>query len=152
MSLVNRINEDIKTAMLARGKVRLEALRAVKAAILLALTEKGREEGLTPDAELKLLQKLVKQREESAAIYKTQGRDDLYLREVEEAAVIKTYLPQQMGADELKAELAAIIHEIGATTLRDMGKVMGVATKKLAGKADGKTISEMVKTLLGQSG
>lgn len=148
MSLVERINQDIKASMLARETVRLEARRAIKAAILLALTEKGHQGALSPEEEVRLLQKLIRQREESAEIYKSQNRTDLYQREAEEAEVIKSYLPRQMDEDELKVEIGKIIAETGASSIKDMGKVMGVATKRLAGKADGRMISEVVKSIL----
>ncbi len=134
--------------MLARETVRLEARRAIKAAILLALTEKGHQGALSPEEEVRLLQKLIRQREESAEIYKSQNRTDLYQREAEEAEVIKSYLPRQMDEDELKVEIGKIITETGASSIKDMGKVMGVATKRLAGKADGRMISEVVKSIL----
>jgi len=134
--------------MLARETVRLEARRAIKAAILLALTEKGHQGALSPEEEVRLLQKLIRQREESAEIYKSQNRTDLYWREAEEAEVIKSYLPRQMDEDELKVEIGKIIAETGASSIKDMGKVMGVATKRLAGKADGRMISEVVKSIL----
>lgn len=148
MSLEEKINNDIKAAMLAKEKVRLEALRAVKSAILLAKTEKGHSENLTTDTELKLLQKQVKQRKESAEIYKQQNRPELAEKEIAEAFVIEEYLPQMMSDEELTAELKKIIEQVGAKAPSDMGKVMGVATKALAGKADGRAISEKVKSLL----
>jgi uncharacterized protein YqeY len=149
MSLFDKISEDIKAAMLAKEKEKLEALRAVKAAMLLAKTEKGASDELTPDAEMKLLQRLVKQRKESAEIFAGQNRSDLADKEVFEASVIEQYLPKQMSEEEIKAALKLIIEKVGAKTPADMGKVMGVASKELAGKADGKTISTLVKTLLG---
>jgi hypothetical protein len=148
MSLEERINNDIKAAMLAKEKVRLEALRAVKSAILLAKTEKGHAEALTADTELKLLQKQVKQRKESAEIYQQQNRPELAEKELAEAAVIEDYLPKMLSEEELTAELKRIIDQVGAKAPSDMGKVMGVATKALAGKADGRAISERVKALL----
>jgi len=148
MSLEEKINNDIKAAMLAKEKVRLEALRAVKSAILLAKTEKGHAENLSADAELKLLQKQVKQRKESAEIYQQQNRPELAEKELAEATVIEEYLPKMMSDEELTAELKKIIEQVGAKAPSDMGKVMGVATKALAGKADGKAISEKVKAIL----
>jgi uncharacterized protein YqeY len=145
MTLEEKINADIKTAMLARDSARLEALRAIKSAILLLKTS---PEGLNPESEAKAMQKMVKQRRETAEIYKTQGRMDLADVEISQASVIETFLPKQMTEDEIKAELAKIIAASGATGQADMGKVMGIATKALAGKADGKVISSMVKELL----
>jgi uncharacterized protein YqeY len=124
-------------------------LRAIKSALLLAKTEKGAAEELTHDAEIKVLQKLVKQRKESAEIYKTQNRDDLYQIEMVEMEVIEAYLPQQMTRFEVEGYLQELITRIGATSIQDMGRVMGMANKELAGQADGKTISEVVKQLLG---
>jgi uncharacterized protein YqeY len=148
MSLFERITEDIKKAMLNKEpKDRLEALRAIKAAFLLAKSEKAGVE-LTEDVELKILNKLVKQRRESADIYKTQNRPDLYEKEVAEAEVIEAYLPAQISPAELEGLVKAIIEKVGAKAPSDMGKVMGVASKELAGKADGKAISEIVKRLL----
>jgi uncharacterized protein len=148
MSLFDKINDDIKAAMMAREKEKLEALRGVKAAFLIAKTEKGASDVLTDDTAVKVMQKLVKQRKESAEIYNAQNRKDLADKELFEASVIEQYLPKQMGADELKAIVIAIIEKVGAKTPADMGKVMGVATKELAGKADGKAISELVKSIL----
>ncbi len=148
MSLSTQINEDIKTAMRAKDKETLEALRAIKSAILLAQTETGASEELTEDAELKLLQKLQKQRKDSAAIYIEQGRTDLAEPELAQSKVIAKYLPEQMSEEELKKVLGDIINQVGASSPQDMGKVMGMASKQLAGKADGKTISNIVKELL----
>jgi len=148
MSLFDKINEEIKNAMLSKEKEKLEALRAIKAAFLLAKTEKGATETLSADQELKIIQKLVKQRKESAEIYKSQNRQDLADKELFEASVIEQYLPKQLSQEELETELKKIIEKVGAKSAADMGKVMGVATKELAGKSDGKTISEMVKKLL----
>ena len=147
--LINQIDQDIKQAMLAKQQDRLRGLRAIKSALLLAKTEKGAAEDLTPEAEIKVLQKLVKQRKESAEIYKTQNREDLYEIEMEEMKVIEPYLPQQMSRFEIEGYLQEVISRIGATSVSDMGKVMGIANKELAGQADGKTISEVVKQLLG---
>ncbi len=147
MGLFERISEDLKTAMLARQKDRLESLRAIKTALLLARTESGAHD-ISGDQELKILQKLVKQRRESAEIYKTQNRTDLYENEIKEAAIIEEYLPRQMDEKEVVAVLKEIIRRVGATSLKDMGKVMGAASKELAGKADGRMIAEKVKELL----
>ena len=149
MSLTTQIDQDIKQAMLAKQADRLRGLRAIKSALLLARTEKGAAEEITPEAETKVLQKLVKQRKESAEIYKTQNRDDLYQVEMEELEVIEAYLPKQMSHDEVEVYLKEVIARVGATSVKDMGKVMGTANKELAGKADGRTISEVVKQLLG---
>ena len=148
MSLFDTINEEIKKAMLAHEKDRLEALRGIKAAFLLAKTEKGAMETLSSETEIKVLQKMVKQRKESAEIYISQNRKDLYDKEMFEASVIEQYLPKQMSDDELKAKLKEIITRLGVSGPSEMGKVMGTATKELAGKADGKKISELVKQML----
>ena len=146
MSLKQQIDGDIKSAMLAREKDKLRALRAIKSMILLAESEKGA--GLSQDVEMKLLTKAAKQRKDSYELFIAQGRDDLAKIEKDELDVINTYLPQQLSEGEIKAELEKIIAQIGATSPQDMGKVMGVATKSLAGKADGKIISTLVKALL----
>lgn len=148
MSLKQQIESDIKKAMLAKDKDELRALRSIKSLILLAETEKGQTGELTPDMELKLLQKAAKQRNDSLTIYREQGREDLAATEEAELAIINRYLPAQMSPEVLKSEIEKIISETGASSIKDMGKVMGVATKKLAGKADGKAISEQVKALL----
>lgn len=148
MSLETQINQDIKAAMIAKDNVRLRGLRAIKAAILLAKTEKGQVEEMTEDTEIKVLQKLVKQRKESAEIYQQQGREDLYQIEVEEQEVIEAYLPKQLDRAEVEEAIKGIIASTGASSIKDMGKVMGAANQQLAGKADGRTISEVVKTLL----
>ncbi|KYG76307.1 hypothetical protein EV198_3177 [Roseivirga ehrenbergii] len=148
MSLKQQIDVDIKSAMLEKRKDDLKALRAIKSMILLAETEKGNTEGVSEDAEMKLLIKAVKQRRDSAQIYKEQNREDLYAIEMAEVEVIEKYLPKQLSEEEVKAELQKIIAQVGATGPQDMGKVMGAATKALAGKADGKTISTLVKQLL----
>jgi uncharacterized protein YqeY len=149
MSLITQVNQDIKQAMLAKNADKLRGLRAIKSALLLAQTEKGAAEEVTPETEIKVLQKLVKQRKESAEIYKTQNRDDLYQIEVEELEVIEAYLPKQMSHEEVETYLKGLIARVGATSVKDMGKVMGAANKELAGKADGRTISDLVKQLLG---
>lgn len=148
MALFDVISEDIKKAMIAKDKVALEALRGVKKEFLEAKTAKGSTGELADDAALKILQKMVKQRKESAQIFTEQNRPELAENELAEAAVIEKYLPAKLSDAELEAEIKAIIAEVGATTAQEMGKVMGVATKKLAGKADGKDISAKVKSLL----
>lgn len=148
MSLETQINQDIKAAMIAKDTATLRGLRAIKAAILLAKTEKGHAEDLNEEAEIKVLQKLVKQRRESAEIYKNQNRDDLYQIEIEEEKVIEAYLPKQLTKEEVESVVKGIIAETGASSIKEMGKVMGAANQKLAGQADGKTISEVVKSLL----
>lgn len=146
--LIETIDQEIKKAMLAKADVRLRGLRAIKSALLLARTEKGASEVVSEETELKVLQKLIKQRKESAEIYQAQNRDDLYQIEKEEMQVIEAYLPQQMAPEEITAYLKDLIEKTGATSVKDMGKLMGTANKELAGKADGKTISEIVKQLL----
>ena len=149
MSLETQINGDIKTAMLQKDKPALEALRAIKSAILLEKTSKNATDGeLSEIAEITLLQKLVKQRKEAAEIYKGQNRADLYEAEMFQSGVIEKYLPKQLSREEIEAELKNIIAQVGATTAKDMGKVMGVATKHFAGRADNKIVSEIVKSLL----
>lgn len=145
MSLKQQIDGDIKKAMLARNKEELEALRSIKSMILLAETEKGVTAEISADVENKLLMKAAKQRKESADIFSEQGRKDLADREQFQLDIINRYLPKQLAPDEIEAEVKAIIAELGAKGPQDMGKVMGVATKKLAGQADGKVISELVK-------
>ncbi len=145
MALEEKINADIKSAMLAREASKLDALRAIKSAILLLKTS---PEGLNDDTEMKALLKMVKQRKETADLYITQNRKDLADVELAQAAVIEVYLPQQMSEEDIKAEVAKIITAVGATSPADMGKVMGAASKQLAGKADGKLISGIVKELL----
>ena len=148
MALEEKINQDIKSAMIAKDQARLSGLRAIKAAILLAKTEKGKTEELSNETELKVLQKLAKQRKESAEIYQEQNREDLYQVEMSELAVIEAYLPQQLSEEETKAIIQGVVQETGASSMKDMGKVMGLANQKLAGQADGKTISAIVKQLL----
>ena len=149
MSLTEKISSDLISAMKAKDKVVLEALRAAKTAFTLARSDKGADSVLAPEEELKIIQKLVKQRRESAEIYKAQNRPDLYEKEVIEADVLEKYLPAKMSHDELLNIIKGIIARVGAKSPADMGKVMGVATKELAGKADGKEISAVVKLLLG---
>ena len=148
MNLFEQVSNDIKSAMLAKDKVRLEALRGIKKEFLEAKTAKGADGELTDDMAMKILAKMVKQRKESAQIYTEQNRPDLAEPELAEAAVIETYLPKQMTEEELTEALKAIIAQVGATTPQEMGKVMGVATKQLAGRADGRAISAKVKELL----
>ena len=148
MNLFVQVSNDIKSAMLAKDKVRLEALRGIKKEFLEAKTAKGADGELTDDMAMKILAKMVKQRKESAQIYTEQNRPDLAEPELAEAAVIETYLPKQMNEEELTEALKAIIAQVGATTPQEMGKVMGVATKQLAGRADGRAISAKVKELL----
>ena len=148
MTFQARIDQDIKAAMLAREKDRLNALRAIKSAILLELTKEGAQAGLEESAGLKILQKLYKQRQESAAIYHQQGRADLAQEEEVQAAVIEAYLPQRMSEDEIEAAVKAVIATTGSAGMKDMGRVMGEANKQLAGKADGSVVAAMVKRLL----
>lgn len=148
MSLFDRVSEDIKKAMLARDKESLEALRGIKKEFLEAKTAKGATGELSDDAALKILAKMIKQRKESAQIYQEQNRPELAEAELVQARVIEQYMPQQLSADELKARLAEIIARTGATGPKDMGRVMGVASKELAGLAEGRAISATVKELL----
>lgn len=148
MSLQEKIDQDIKSAMLNKDSDRLQGLRAIKAALLVAKTEKGAQEVLTEEAELKVLQKLAKQRKESAEIYSTQNRPDLLKIEKEELLVIESYLPKQLGKEEISVYIKQIIAQTGASSMKDMGKVMAIVSKDLAGKADGRTVSELVKELL----
>ncbi|MFN8289081.1 MAG: GatB/YqeY domain-containing protein [Chitinophagaceae bacterium] len=148
MSLEQKIMAELKTAMLAKDEATLRSLRAVKAAILLARTSEGSGGELKEEEEIKLLQKLVKQRKDSLEIFQQQNRADLAKKEEEEIAVIEKFLPKQMSPEELREEITKIIASTGASSPADMGKVMGVASKQFAGKADGKTISAIVKELL----
>ena len=149
MDLFETVNGDIKKAMLARDHTRLETLRGIKKEFLEAKTAKGSDGTLSDDNALKILAKMAKQRKETAEIYSSQSRQDLADAELAEAAIIEEYLPKQLDEAELEMRLKEIIAEVGATTPQEMGKVMGVATKKLAGLADGKAISACVKKLLG---
>jgi uncharacterized protein YqeY len=151
MSLEQKIMGELKTAMLAKDEKALRSLRAIKAAILLAKTSEGAGGELKEEDEIKLLQKLVKQRKDSLEIFQQQNRTDLAQKEREEIEIIEKFLPKQLSPDEIKAELSVIISEVGASSPADIGKVMGAATKRLAGKADGKTISALVKELLSKS-
>ena len=147
MTLEQRINDDIKAAMLAKEKETLNALRAVKSALLLLKTEKNAGE-ITEDIEMKTLQKLVKQRKESAEMYKSQNREDLYNEEILQVNVISKYLPQQLSEEEITQVVKQLIEQENITDIKSMGKLMGLASKQLAGKADNKIISEIVKKLL----
>ena len=142
------IDQEIKQAMLAKDQPKLRGLRAIKAALLLAKTEKGNVLEITEDTEIKILQRLVKQRKESAAIYKEQGREDLFTVEQEEIDIISQFLPKQLDQAEIEKVIARIIVETGATSIKEMGKIMGLANKELAGMADGKLIGEIVKSQL----
>jgi uncharacterized protein YqeY len=146
--LSNTIDQEIKKAMLAKDQAQLRGLRAIKAALLLAKTEKGPAEEITEEAEVKIIQKLIKQRRESSDIYKAQDRADLAQVEDEEIEVISQFLPKQMDKPEVEAVIARIVSQSGASSVKDMGKVMGLANKELAGKADGKLIAEVVKAQL----
>jgi uncharacterized protein YqeY len=146
--LSNTIDQEIKQAMLAKNQAKLRGLRAIKAALLLAKTEKGGAEEITEEAELKILQKLIKQRRESSDIYKQQGREDLSSIEDEEIEVINHFLPKQLERADVAEVISRIVAETGSSSVKDMGKVMGLANKELAGKADGKLIAEVVKSQL----
>ncbi len=148
MTLEQRINGDIKAAMLAREKEKLNALRAIKSAILLAKTQKTGGEELDEEAEIKLLKQLVKQRQDSAETYKAQNREDLYQEEKSQMDIIATYLPQMMSEEEVENAVKQIIANGGFSGMKDMGKVMGQATRTFAGKADNKMVSEVVKRIL----
>lgn len=148
MSLEQNIMAAMKEAMLAKNEAALRGLRAVKSAIILAKTAEGASKELTGEQEIAMLQKLIKQRKDSLAIFEQQNRPDLAQKEKDEIAVIEKFLPQQLDAEELKEVVKKIIAETGASGIKDMGKVMGMATKQLAGKADNKTVSEVVKGLL----
>ena len=148
MTLEEKINNDLKTAMKAKDQISLRGIRAIKSAIMLVKTD-GSGEEFNDEKEIKLLQKLVKQRKDSLEIYEKQNREDLAVKEREEIGVIEKYLPKQMDESELERIIQQIISQTGAESMKDMGKVMGMASKQLAGKADGKTISMVVKQLLG---
>jgi uncharacterized protein YqeY len=150
MALVDSINGAIKEAMLAKQEGRLRGLRAIKSAILLALSEKGAGDGLTVEKEIQVLTKLAKQRKESMEIFTRENRPELAAKEQEELEVIEGYMPKQMSAEEIAEAVKGFIEQVGAKSPADMGKVMGVASKALTGKADGKTVSETVKSLLAQ--
>jgi uncharacterized protein YqeY len=148
MSLINKIDAEIKQAMLQKLEARLRGLRAIKAALLLAKTEKGAAEELTEEAEVKAVQKQIKQRKDSIEIYKQQGREDLAIIEEEEMVVMEEFLPKQLSADELRAAIQQIVNDLGVSDIKEMGKVIGAANKALAGKSDGKSIADMVKQVL----
>lgn len=148
MKISERIVEDMKSAMKAKDKIGLEALRAAKTAFTLAKTQGGAGGEISEDEEMRIIQKLVKQRRESAEIYKSQLRNDLYENEVAEADKLESYLPAKMSSDKLKSYLQGLIEKTGSSGMKDMGKIMGLATKELAGKADGNEIAALVKTLL----
>lgn len=152
MSLEITINDHLKKAMLAKDEKGLRALRAIKAAILLAKTAEGGSAGISEDGEIKLLQKLVKQRKDSIEIFEQQNRADLAVKEKEEVEVIEQYLPKQMSAEEIKQAVAEIIKQTGVNNISGLGQVMGIASKQLAGKAEGKVISTIVKELLTVNG
>jgi uncharacterized protein YqeY len=151
MSLTDKIASDLIAAMKSKDKLALEAIRAAKTAFILARSEKGADSVLTPEEELKIIQKLVKQRRESAAIFREQKRPDLFEKEEAEADILEKYLPARMSPDELTVVIKEIITRLGANSPSDMGKVMGTATKELAGKADGKEISSIVREILSGS-
>ena len=148
MSLTDRINSDIKEAMKARQKDRLEALRSIKKVMIEAKAAKGADAELSDDEALKIIQKLAKQGKDSATIYKEQGREDLYDQEMVQVEVFESFLPEKLSDEELKARVKAIIEQSGASSMKDMGRVMGMASKQLAGLADGKEIADKVKSLL----
>ena len=148
MSLETKVMAEMKEAMKAKDEAGLRGLRAIKAEIIKAKTEPGAGGEITEEGELKLLQKIVKQRKDSLEIFKQQNREDLATKEAEEIAIIELFLPKQLSVEELKAAIEPIIIEVGATSMADLGKVMGIASKQLAGKTDGKAISAMVKELL----
>jgi uncharacterized protein YqeY len=149
MSLLENINNDIKTAMKEKNKVKLSALRAVKSELLLEQTSSASSGEITQEKEIKIVQKLIKQRKDSADIYKKEGRDDLYEKEMGEIEFLEDYLPEQMSDEELTAIIKSAIDQTGASSMKDMGKVMGIVNKKVAGKAEGKVIAQKVKSLLG---
>lgn len=148
MSLTDEINNDIKTAMKAKDKPSLEALRAIKAALLLAATDKGAGES-SEAAEVKMLQKMVKQRKDAAQIFKDQGRDDLAETELAQVAIIEKYLPAQLTEEEVQAIVNEVVAQTGASSMADMGKVMGMVNQKVSGQAEGKLVASLVKKALG---
>lgn len=149
MTISEQINEDIKSAMKARESAKLAALRDVKSKLMLEMTKEGADGSVDDAGAMKVLNKLYKQRIEAATIYKEQGREDLFDEEMAQAEFIKAYLPEQMSSEALRTHMEDIIARVGAVSMADMGKVMGVASKELAGKADGKAINEMVRAILG---
>lgn len=150
MSLQDRVMQEMKTAMKAKDTIALESLRAIKSALLLSKTDKGGGGELSEADEISLVQKLVKQRRDSAAIYQQQGREDLADPELKQIGVLEQFLPKQLSEEDVEAEVVRAIASLGATQMKDMGKVMGAVTQKLAGQADGKTIAAIVKKKLGQ--
>tara|TARA_B100001057_G_scaffold233329_1_gene233545 strand:- start:27 stop:476 length:450 start_codon:yes stop_codon:yes gene_type:complete len=148
MFLINKISDSIKNAMKSKDSISLESLRAIKSSLLLAKTQKGASNDLSESEEIKILQKLVKQRKESADIYMSQNRNDLAETELRQAKIIEKFLPDQLELNEIESIISELIIEIDADGMKDMGKVMGLATKKLSGKADGKTISNIVRSKL----
>ncbi|MFN5704505.1 MAG: GatB/YqeY domain-containing protein [bacterium] len=148
MSLITKIDAEIKQAMLQKQEARLRGLRAIKAALLLAKTEKGASEDLSEEVEVKAVQKQIKQRKDSIEIYKQQNREDLAIIEEEEVAVMEEFLPKQLSADELRSAIQELVNTLGVTDIKEMGKVIGAANKALAGKSDGKSIADMVKQVL----
>ena len=148
MSLIDKISESIKIAMREKDSIKLESLRAIKSSLLLSQTEKGKKGEISESEEIQILQKLVKQRKDSAQIYKTQNRNELAELEISQSKYIGEFLPDQISEDELIKIIQSIINKSGASGMKDMGKVMGIASKELLGKADGKTISSLVRTLL----
>ena len=148
MSLIDKISESIKIAMREKDSIKLESLRAIKSSLLLSQTEKGKRGEISESEEIRILQKLVKQRKDSAQIYKTQNRNELAELEISQSKYIEEFLPDQISEDELIKIIQSIINKSGASGIKDMGKVMGIASKELLGKADGKTISSLVRTLL----
>ena len=148
MAIFDQINDDIKATMKAREKEKLEALRGIKKVMLEAQTAKGAGNVLADDDALKIISKLAKQGSDSASIYKEQGREDLYDAEMKQVAIFESYLPAKMSDEDLTAAVKAVIEQVGASSMKDMGKVMGITSKKLAGQADGKDIADKVKALL----
>ena len=148
MSLIDKISESIKIAMREKDSIKLESLRAIKSSLVLSQTEKGKKGEISESEEIQILQKLVKQRKDSAQIYKTQNRNELAELEISQSKYIEEFLPDQISEDELIKIIQSIINKSGASGMKDMGKVMGIASKELLGKADGKTISSLVRTLL----
>ena len=148
MSLIDKISESIKIAMREKDSIKLESLRAIKSSLLLSQTEKGKKGEISESEEIQILQKLVKQRKDSAQIYKTQNRNELAELEISQSKYIEEFLPDQISEDELIKIIQSIINKSGASGMKDMGKVMGIASKELLVKADGKTISSLVRTLL----
>jgi len=149
MGLFEQVNADIISAMKAKEKEKLASLRAIKSQLLLIKTSAGSKDEITEDEAIKLLQRMVKQRKDAAEIYKTQGREDLYKNEMSEVSYIKPYLPKQMSDEELTSAIKQIVDKLGANSMKDMGKVMGMASKELAGKTEGKLIAAKVKEILG---